>query len=257
MIIIGDEALRDSQSRNIQNICIEILTKANAFRKDWNGFNIMHNSSSIVGSYDLLNNYSSISHFEINNQCKTGEIKFLFLLGVDENLYQDYKDTFIVYQGHHGDAGAQRANVILPGSAYTEKSASFINLEGRLQKCLKASYPPGLSKEDWKIFNLVNKRLKNDFIFKNFRELRVDTLKKIKNHSDYDLLPKTNPKLIRIEDSEFFSEEIIIDSIDYYYSNAIARSSNTLSKCRMEKYILSKTWCKSNNLHVLRMIFFS
>jgi len=104
-----------------------------------------------------------------------------------------------------------------------------------LQKCLKASYPPGSSKEDWKIFNLINKRLKNNFIFKNFQELREDTLKKIKNHSDYGLLPKTNTKLIKPEYAEFFSENVEIKQLDYYFSNAIARASKTMSDCRLIK----------------------
>ena len=82
--------------------------------------------------------------------------------------------------------------------------------------------------------------MKNDFIFKNFRELRDETIKKIKNHSDYDLLPKVNSKLIEYEDSEFFNENIEIDQLDYYFSNAIARSSKTMSDCKIAKSNNSK-----------------
>ena len=135
---------------------------------------------------------------------------------------------------------AQIADVIFPSPAYTEQDGLFINLEGRLQKCLKASYPPGLSKEDWKIFNLINKKLKNYPIFKNFLELREDSIKKIKNHSDYDLLPKINTKLIKYENSEFFNENIEIDQLDYYFSNAIARSSKTMSDCKIARSNNSK-----------------
>jgi NADH-quinone oxidoreductase subunit G len=134
----------------------------------------------------------------------------------------------------------QIADIVLPSPAYTEQDGLFINLEGRLQKCLKASYPPGSSKEDWKIFNLINKRLKNNFIFKNFQELREDTLKKIKNHSDYGLLPKTNTKLIKPEYAEFFSENVEIKQLDYYFSNAIARSSKTMSDCKIARNNNSK-----------------
>ncbi len=230
MIIIGDEALRDSQSRNIQSICIEILTKANAFRKDWNGFNIMHNSSSIVGSYDLLNNYSSISHFEINNQCKTGEIKFLFLLGVDENLYQDYKDTFIVYQGHHGDAGAQRANVILPGSAYTEKSASFINLEGRLQTTERAVFPPGDAKEDWAII-----RAMSEFLGK---KIKYDSLNELRDQMNKEVFEKIifregsfNKKPLKGKFEKLNSSHLIGSGRNQYMTCPISRSSNTMAEC--------------------------
>ena len=230
MIIIGDEALKDSQSRNIQSICIEILTKANAFRKDWNGFNIMHNSSSIVGSYDLLNNYSSISHFEINNQCKTGEIKFLFLLGVDENLYQDYKDTFIVYQGHHGDAGAQRANVILPGSAYTEKSASFINLEGRLQTTERAVFPPGDAKEDWAII-----RAMSEFLGK---KIKYDSLNELRDQMNKEVFEKIifregsfNKKPLKGKFEKLNSSHLIGSGRNQYMTCPISRSSNTMAEC--------------------------
>ena len=230
MIIIGDEALKDSQSRNIQSICIEILTKANAFRKDWNGFNIMHNSSSIVGSYDLLNNYSSISHFEINNQCKTGEIKFLFLLGVDENLYQDYKDTFIVYQGHHGDAGAQRANVILPGSAYTEKSASFINLEGRLQTTERAVFPPGDAKEDWAII-----RAMSEFLGK---KIKYDSLNELRDQMTKEVFEKIifregsfNKKPLKGKFEKLNSSHLIGSGRNQYMTCPISRSSNTMAEC--------------------------
>ncbi|MAQ07842.1 MAG: NADH-quinone oxidoreductase subunit G, partial [SAR116 cluster bacterium] len=230
MIIIGDEALKDSQSRNIQSVCIEILTKANAFRKDWNGFNIMHNSSSIVGSYDLLNNYSSISHFEINNQCKTGEIKFLFLLGVDENLYQDYKDTFIVYQGHHGDAGAQRANVILPGSAYTEKSASFINLEGRLQTTERAVFPPGDAKEDWAII-----RAMSEFLGK---KIKYDSLNELRDQMNKEVFEKImfregsfNKKPLKGKFEKLNSSHLIGSGRNQYMTCPISRSSNTMAEC--------------------------
>ena len=111
----------------------------------------------------------------------------------------------------------------------------FINLEGRLQKCLKASYPPGLAKEDWKIFNLINKQLKNNLLFNNFRELRENTIKKVKNHIDYDLLPKINIDQIKSENYEFFNEDIKIDDLDYYFSNAVARSSKTMSDCKVAR----------------------
>jgi len=82
--------------------------------------------------------------------------------------------------------------------------------------------------------------LKNDFMFKNFLELRKDSIKKIKNHSDYDLLPKINTKLIKSENSEFFNENIEIDQLDYYFSNAIARSSKTMSDCKIARSNNSK-----------------
>ena len=214
----------------------KFLLTNNFINEKWNALNVLSKNASTVGAIDLNFFMKEGNFFQ---KLKNNEFNLLYFVGSD-NLNFIKKNEFIIYQGSHGDKMAQIADVVLPSPTYTEQDGSFINLEGRLQKCLKASYPPGLSKEDWKIFNLVNKRLKNDFIFKNFRELRVDTLKKIKNHSDYDLLPKTNPKLIRIEDSEFFSENLEIDQFDYYFSNAIARSSKTMSDCKIARSNNSK-----------------
>ena len=121
---------------------------------------------------------------------------------------------------------------VLPSPAYTEQNGLFINLEGRLQKCIKASYPPGSAKEDWKIFNLINQKLKKENLFKNFNDLRLNTMSKIKNHTDIDLLPKTNHKLLKFNNGDFFSEKVITHDIDYYFSNAIARASKTMSDCK-------------------------
>ena len=120
----------------------------------------------------------------------------------------------------------------MPSPAYTEQNGLFINLEGRLQKSNRSSFPPGISKEDWKIFNLLSQQLKNSDLFKNFNELRNNALKNIKDHSDYDLLPKTSISKSKSIPTNYKNENIIIKEIDYYFSNSIARSSKTMSDCR-------------------------
>ena len=107
----------------------------------------------------------------------------MYLIGSD-NLDFDKKNEFIIYQGSHGDRLAQIADIILPSPAFTEQNGSFINLEGRLQKAVKATYPPGVSKEDWKIFNLISKKLNDKELFKSFNDLRNNTLEKIKKNSN-------------------------------------------------------------------------
>ena len=105
-----------------------------------------------------------------------------------------------------------------------------------MQKCVKANYPPGDAKEDWKIFNMIYKIMKNDLLFKNFHDLREDSIKNIKNHKDFDVLPKINPKSIRSDKEDFFSENVNIKQIDYYFSNVIARSSKTMSDCKLARF---------------------
>jgi len=236
MVIVGESALALKSGKFILESLKNFLLKNNFINEEWNALNILHKNASTVGAIDLNFFMKEDSFFQ---KLKNNEFNLLYFVGSD-NLNFVKKNEFIVYQGSHGDKTAQIADVVLPSPAYTEQDGLFINLEGRLQKCLKASYPPGSSKEDWKIFRLINKKLKNDFIFKNFRELREDTLKKIKNHSDYDLLPKKNTELIKSEDAEFFNENLEIDKLDYYFSNAIARSSKTMSDCKTTKTNNSK-----------------
>ena len=206
----------------------KFLINNNFINNEWNALNILFKNASTVGAIDLNFFMKNDIFFK---KLDNNDFNLLYLVGSD-NLNFVKKNEFIIYQGSHGDNTAQIADIVLPSPAYTEQDGLFINLEGRLQKCVKATYPPGDSKEDWKIFNLINKKIKNESLFKNFNTLRDSVIKKIKNHSDYDLLPNTNVQLLNFEDCEFFNEDIEINKIDYYFSNAIARSSKTMSECK-------------------------
>jgi NADH-quinone oxidoreductase subunit G len=155
----------------------------------------------------------------------------LYLVGSD-NLHIKKNDEFIIYQGSHGDKNAEIADIILPGAAYTEQDGLFTNLEGRVQECRKASYPPNEAMEDWKIFDLIYKNLKNSNLFNNFISLRETTIKNIPNFSNLDQLPNKELKKIEKASEYFANEKIEIKPIDYYFSNSIARSSKTMSDCR-------------------------
>ena len=150
----------------------------------------------------------------------------LFLFGQD-NLNFKKKNEFIIYVGSHGDKGAEMADVILPGAAYTEQDGYYINLEGKIQKAYKASYPPGDAKEDWEIINELSELLKKKKIYNNKEEL----IDRMMNYLKLDQKINNKDKII----TEFFSEKIVIDHFDYYYSNVIARASKTMSDYRNEK----------------------
>ena len=139
----------------------------------------------------------------------------------------DKKDEFIIYIGSHGDEGAQIADIVLPGSAYTEQDGYFTNLEGKIQKAYKASFPPGDAKEDWEIINELSELLKRKKLFKNKDELTDSMFNflKIKNKDDN----QNNQKY------DFINETISLDYIDYYFSNVICRASKTMSECRKIK----------------------
>ena len=134
------------------------------------------------------------------------------------------KNKFIVYQGSHGDKGAEIADIILPGAAYTEKNGLFVNLEGKLQSAYKASYPPGDAREDWIIFKDLANMMKKPLGFSNIKHLRESINKQIQS--------KVKNGVKKNIEVDFIEENISVKPIDYYYTNSIARSSKVMSECR-------------------------
>ena len=230
IVIIGESALELESAKFILQGIKKLLKENNFINDNWNAFNVLLQNASSVGAIDL-GFFEKGNSFNFFNKLKNNEFKLLYFVGSD-NLDFVKSNEFIIYQGSHGDRMAQIADVILPSPAYTEQNGLFINLEGRLQKSNKSTYPPGSSKEDWKIFNLILNNLKEDEKFKNFVELRTDTISKIKNHTDFDLLPKKTIQDLKFETGSFINEPIYVNEIDYYFSNSIARSSKTMSDCR-------------------------
>ena len=235
VIIIGESVLEIKSGKYILEGIKKFLFRNNFINDKWNAFNILTQNASTIGAMDL--NFFSAeenNNFIFFEKLEKREFDLLYLVGSDE-LEFDKKNEFIIYQGSHGDKMAQVADVVLPSPAYTEQNGLFMNLEGRLQKAVKATHPIGNSKEDWKIFNLLNKRVKNKELFKNYKELLEDTTSKIKNNKNFDSLPIIETKNIKFKEGELISEEIPIKKIDYYFSNAIARASKTMSDCRLIK----------------------
>ena len=180
MIIIGESVLELKSAKNILSEINDFLKKNNFINENWNALNILIQNASTVGAIDL--NFLDIdgeNNFVFFEKLNKGDFKLIYFVGSD-NLDFTKKDEFIIYQGSHGDRMAQIADVILPAAAYTEQNGIFINLEGKMQECIKATYPPGDAKEDWKIFNLISKHLIDKENFKNFIELRKDCISKIK-----------------------------------------------------------------------------
>ena len=147
---------------------------------------------------------------DINN-----EFKLLYLLGSD-NLEIKKNNEFIVYQGSHGDRGAEIADLVLPSAAFTEQNGLYENLEGRIQECKKASYPIGEALEDWKIFNLILKKIgKNDDLI-NFEFLRKEVLSLIPNFTKLNELPSFNEAKVNNVSTSFIDEQIIIKELDIF-----------------------------------------
>ena len=167
IIILGNSFLNTKSANYLFYLIKEFLLNNNKFSKDWNPFNMLSVDASTVGNFDLdiINN-----HDELIKNLNDNKFKLIYLLGQD-NLRFKKKDEFIIYQGSHGDKGAEIADVILPGAAYTEQNGYFTNLEGKIQKAFKASYPPGEAKEDWQIINDLTEVINNRKLFNDKEEL--------------------------------------------------------------------------------------
>ena len=205
----------------------------------WNGLNILVQNASTVGLLDLKilqDKEKSLSFFD---DLKDKKFKLLYLLGSD-NLEFQKNDEFIVYQGSHGDRGAEIADLILPSSAYTEQNGLYANLEGRIQEGKKASYPIGEALEDWKIFNRIIKKLGFKDKTANFDELRKEVLDTIPDFTKMNELPKKSVIKTNNIESSFLSEKIFVRELDYYYTNSISRSSKTMSECRQIRQKIKK-----------------
>ena len=158
------------------------------------------------------------------------------MLGQD-NLDFKKKNEFVIYQGSHGDKGAEIADIILPGAAFTEQSGYYTNLEGKTQKAYKASYPPGDAKEDWQVINDLAEMMNNRKLFNDKDELESSMFNYLKLKKE-----KKIPNLINeIEQNNFENENLTVKFKDYYFSNVIARSSKTMIECNNSKIDLKKT----------------
>ena len=236
LVIIGESALELKSGKYILEGLKDFLHKNKFINENWNSFNILSQNAATVGALDLnfLNKANGGGNFF--DKLKNHIFELLYFVGSDELNFQK-NNEFIIYQGSHGDRMAQIADVVLPSPAYTEQNGFFINLEGRLQKAYKATNPIGNAKEDWKIFNLICNKLKNKNLFTNYKDLIDDSLSKIKDSKNIDTLPVTQTKKINLSSGNFYSEDVSIRPIDYYFSNPVARASKTMSDCRAEKIL--------------------
>ena len=241
IIIIGESALELKSGEYIFESFKNFLKKNNFINKDWNAINFLPQNASTVGLIDL--NILSEEQEKKNSffeKLNNNQFKLLYLLGSD-NLDIKKNDEFIVYQGSHGDRGAEIADLILPSAAFTEQNGLYENLEGRVQECKKASYPIGEALEDWKIINLILRKLnKNENLLK-FDLLRKEVLSLIPNFTELNGLPSFKDNNDNNSIPDFLSEEVIIRKLDYYFTNAISRASKTMSECRHVKQNSKKT----------------
>ncbi len=232
MIIIGESFLRLNNAEFLYVKIKDFLLHNNKFSEDWNPLNILSCDASSVGNFDLgLINKKT----DVLNDLKSNKFDIVYLVGQD-NIDFNKRDEFVIYQGSHGDKGAEIADIILPGAAYTEQDAHYTNLEGKIQKAYKASYPPGEAKEDWQIINEIAEFMNNRKLFNDKEELESSMFNYLNLQKE-----KQNKQHINEFSGEFKNEKLIIDIKPYYFSNIIARCSKTMIECNDSKLNLKST----------------
>ena len=234
MLILGESFLKLNSSKYFFKKIKKFLLENNKINDEWNSLNILSCDAATVGNYDLgLINQNK----NLLQDLKDHKFDIVYLVGQD-NLNFEKKDEFIIYQGSHGDKGAELADIILPGSAYTEQDGYFTNLEGKMQKAYKASYPPGESKEDWLIINEIAEYMNNRKLFNDKDELESSMINylNLQKEKSYEEKIKENNEL-----NEFHNETLNIKMKDYYFSNVIAKSSKTMIECNNSKLNLKST----------------
>jgi NADH-quinone oxidoreductase subunit G len=183
MIIVGEGAFARADGAAVQALARKTAEKFNMVREDWNGFNVLHLAGGRVGALML--------GFSGGDRAAMLNADVLYLLGADEvPVDQIGKNTFVIYQGHHGNALAARADVILPGSAYTEKNATYANTEGRVQQAKQAVFPPGEAREDWKIIRALSEVIGKKLPYDTLAQIRARLVEAHPAFAAVDRAPK-------------------------------------------------------------------
>jgi NADH-quinone oxidoreductase subunit G len=230
MIILGSGALARRDGASIMALAAKLATASGVVKRNWNGFNVLHHAASRVAGLDLkfLPGKDGLDTAGILKAAKAGKLDIVYLLGADEIDMATLDNTFVIYQGTHGDAGAHCADVILPGAAYTEKSAIYVNTEGRPQLTERAVFPPGEAREDWTIIRALSAQLGMPLEYDTLAELRtamfldhnhLAMIDEIIGDDAFDL-KKLTAGSARAGEKAFGSAVP-----DFYLSNPIARAS--------------------------------
>ncbi|MBA3448039.1 MAG: NADH-quinone oxidoreductase subunit G [Pseudaminobacter sp.] len=231
LIIVGQGALARADGAAVLGLAARLAGAVGAAGPEWNGFAVLHNAAARVGGLDLgfVPGESGKSAAEM-----ASAMEVLFLLGADEIDMTATGGAFVVYIGTHGDAGAHRANVILPAAAYTEKSGTYVNTEGRVQQTNRAGFAPGEAKEDWAIFRALSEVLGHRLPFDSLPQLRARLHADHPHFAGIDEIAAGNPADIAgvagiggVLNKGAFASPVK----DFYLTNPIARASAVMAEC--------------------------
>jgi NADH-quinone oxidoreductase subunit G len=221
-VIIGPGAL----AAGGLGAALALVEPLGLIKEGWNGFNVLHTAASRLAGLVLgFARPGGIADIEAAGP------ELVLLLGADEVAADRFPDAFKVYIGHHGDAGARMADLVLPGAAYAEKHGTYVNTEGRVQRGEKAVFPPGEAREDWAILRAVSELAGKKLSFDSFDQLRAQMIKEFPalGRDGLIAMPWSPPKL----DAKA-SGPVRYPVADFFLTNAITRNSPTMQRCSEE-----------------------
>ena len=232
IVLVGAGAAGRHDGAAILAAAAKLAADIGAVKDGWNGFAVLHDTASRVGALDIGFAASAGGGLSAAQMTTFGTLDVLFLLGADETKAPD--GTFVVYIGTHGDRGAHRADVILPGAAYTEKSGIYVNTEGRVQMANRAAFPPGEAREDWAIIRALSETLGKKLGYDSLAALRQALFKAVPHLMRVDQIEAGKAADIKalagkggsIEKTPFKSSVE-----DFYLTNPIARASAVMAEC--------------------------
>jgi NADH-quinone oxidoreductase subunit G len=228
MMIVGSGVFQREDGEAVHEALCQSAKKLGAT------FNLLHRAASRVGALEVgfVPQKKGKKFQEILEGTKSGAIKVLFLLGADEFDARSAIgwQTFVVYQGHHGDHGAARADVVLPGCAYTEKDAIYVNVEGRPQLAKRAASPPGEAKEDWKILRALSAYAGVKLPYDTAVQLRQRIAQEWPHIVDFNVITPAAPAAFGVK-GDVAKAELKLPVRNFYLTNAICRASQTMRKC--------------------------
>ena len=239
LIIIGNSAINYRDGKEVLNVCSEIAKKYNVANNNFNGFNILQQDISKVGAVDIgFYNHDFAQNFDQNIKNHINKFNpVVFLLSCDEINHSILEGAFIVYLGHHGDDLAQLADIVLPSPAYTEKSSTYMNMEGRVLQTTRCYHPLGVSKEEWKIFRALSNNFSQKLKFNNLSELRNEISNLFPVFKEINNLPPSSK--LDFGSSTKIEDRVLEYNIkNFYMTDVISRASITMANCTRE--ILNK-----------------
>jgi NADH-quinone oxidoreductase subunit G len=237
LVIIGAGALARTDGKAVQALAARIAINAMAGKAPgWNAYAVLHTAASRVAGLDM--GFVPQAGGRDLAAMLQGDMQVVYLLGADEIDMARLGQAFVIYQGTHGDAGAHRADVILPGAAYTEKSATYVNTEGRAQQTARAGFPPGEAREDWAIVRALSAKLGAALPYDTLGALRVQMIKAVPTlgrlgqveAADAGAIARLGQGAGRTAPEPFRPAVA-----DFYFTNPIARASAVMAELSAAK----------------------